>query len=126
MPRLKGIRHLRLFVLPRHWRASLRFYGKTLGLKMQYRDEAVGYAIYALSKGVTLGIEKVAAKDGEDLALVGRFIGVSFGVGDLTRTYTALKAAGVKFHGAPERQSWGGILAHLRDPAGNVLTLLQM
>ncbi|MDZ7685307.1 MAG: hypothetical protein U5O39_10170 [Gammaproteobacteria bacterium] len=26
--------------------------------------------------------------------------------------------------GAPERQPWGGVLAHLKDPDGNIVTLL--
>jgi hypothetical protein len=30
----------------------------------------------------------------------------------------------VVFDGPPERQIWGGTLAHFRDHAGNVLTLL--
>ena len=125
MPRLKGIRHLRLFVLPRDWRKSLGFYGKKLGLELRHRDDAAGYAIYALSRETTLGIEKVASKDPEDLALVGRFAGVSFGVEDIARTYRELKAKGVRFHSPPSKQPWGGTLAHLDDPAGNVLTLLQ-
>jgi catechol 2,3-dioxygenase-like lactoylglutathione lyase family enzyme len=32
---------------------------------------------------------------------------------------------GVAFTGLPEQQSWGGILATLRDPAGNELQLVQ-
>jgi len=39
-------------------------------------------------------------------------------------TYRALVARGVEFVGPQEPQAWGGVLAHLRDPDGNVLTLL--
>jgi hypothetical protein len=28
------------------------------------------------------------------------------------------------FVGPPEKEPWGGVLAHLRDPDGNILTLL--
>ena len=31
---------------------------------------------------------------------------------------------GVQFIEPPEKQPWGGVLAHLRDPDGNILTLL--
>jgi hypothetical protein len=30
---------------------------------------------------------------------------------------------GVDFVGPPEKQPWGGVLAHLRDPDGDILTL---
>jgi hypothetical protein len=33
-------------------------------------------------------------------------------------------AAARKFHAPPEKQEWGGTLAHLKDSAGNVLTLV--
>jgi uncharacterized glyoxalase superfamily protein PhnB len=36
-----------------------------------------------------------------------------------------LSALGVAFTGLPEQQDWGGILATLRDPAGNELQLVQ-
>ena len=48
--------------------------------------------------------------------MVGRFVGVS--------AYETLAARGVDFVGPPEKQPWGGVLAHLRDPDGNILTLL--
>jgi hypothetical protein len=34
-------------------------------------------------------------------------------------------AKGVEFTGRPEKQQWGGTLAHLKDLDGNVLTLMQ-
>jgi predicted enzyme related to lactoylglutathione lyase len=33
-------------------------------------------------------------------------------------------AKGVHFTAPPEKQEWGGTLAHFEDPAGNVLTLV--
>ena len=60
--------------------------------------------------------------DGE--ALVGRFVGVSLRVDDIDATYQSLLAKGVPFAAPPEKQGWGGSLAHFRDPDGNELTLL--
>jgi len=48
---------------------------------------------------------------------------VSLQVDDVPATYAELRARGVDFVGPPEKQSWGGTLAHFRDPDGNVLTL---
>jgi uncharacterized glyoxalase superfamily protein PhnB len=52
-----------------------------------------------------LALERVDPSDEEGRALV-------------------LAERGVEFVGPPEKQSWGGVLAHLRDPDGNILTLL--
>ena len=38
--------------------------------------------------------------------------------------YDALREKGVRFTAAPEKQPWGGTLAHFQDPEGNELTLL--
>jgi predicted enzyme related to lactoylglutathione lyase len=57
--------------------------------------------------------------------MVGRFTGVSFAVEDIKATYKDLKAKGVDFEGKPEMEEWGGALAHFRDPANNVFTLIQ-
>jgi len=46
-------------------------------------------------------------------------------VDDIQSTYEVLRAKGLPFLGPPEKLSWGGTLAHFKDPAGNTLTLLQ-
>ena len=56
--------------------------------------------------------------------LVGRFVGVSLEVPDIQATYETLVERGVDFVAPPQKQEWGGVLAHLRDPDGNVVTLL--
>ncbi len=50
---------------------------------------------------------------------------MSFTVYDVQAAYDDLTAKGVRFDGEPERQPWGGVLAHLLDRPGNVLTLVQ-
>ncbi|ERN42205.1 hypothetical protein KR51_00011340 [Rubidibacter lacunae KORDI 51-2] len=45
-------------------------------------------------------------------------------VPDLDATYRHLSDRGVEFCEPPRAQAWGGTLAHLRDRAGNILTLV--
>ena len=57
--------------------------------------------------------------------MVGRFVGVTLMVDNIEEQYNRLVAKGVEFTGRPEKQHWGGTLAHLKDLDGNVLTLRQ-
>jgi uncharacterized glyoxalase superfamily protein PhnB len=61
--------------------------------------------------------------DPESDESVGRFVGVSLQVADVGRLYEDLSSRSVEFLAPPEQQPWGGTLAHLRDPDGNILTL---
>lgn len=97
-----------------------RFYGEILGLKPVWDYEfATGYDV-----GGTLIVEvDDGSEPGE--SFVGRFAGVSLRVDDIEAVHRDLLAKGVAFEAPPERMDWGGALAHFRDPAGNVLTLLE-
>lgn len=118
MALIQGIAHIRVFVRPRQRKAARTFYCKTLGLKRLDDD------LYALPGGLTLGIEAVDSKDHE-ADLVGRLLAMSFRVTDVRQAYRRLRSKGVRFHGPPERQPWGGTLAFLDDPSGNILTLAE-
>ena len=54
---------------------------------------------------------------------VRNLVGVSLQVTDIFATFAIIVDRGVEFVAPPEQQPWGGVLAHLRDPDGNVLTL---
>jgi uncharacterized glyoxalase superfamily protein PhnB len=45
-------------------------------------------------------------------------------VDNINAAYESLVVKGVKFQGPPQREAWGGSLAHFEDPSGNVLTLI--
>ena len=94
------------------------FYEGVLGLRALWdHGAAVGYDL-----GATLIIE---LDDGEeDEPLVGRFTGVSIEAADVAAAHADLVAKGVEFLQPPETMPWGGVLAHFKDPAGNVLTLV--
>lgn len=115
--RLYGIR---IFV--QDFNAARRFYRETLGLAENWampEMKAVGF-----NAGPAELIVEEEDPEGEDGHLIGRFAGVSLQVDDIDAVYRSLLEKGVHFHGPPEKQPWGGMLAHFDDPAGNTLTLL--
>jgi catechol 2,3-dioxygenase-like lactoylglutathione lyase family enzyme len=102
--------------------AAKRFYGEILGLKQLWDyGSAVGYDV----GGPSLIIETGDPEDPEHKELTGRFTALSFDVADAAASYRALGAKGVEFLEPPEKQPWGGTLAHFKDPSGNVLTLVE-
>ena len=112
---------VRVFVTD--WERAIRLYSETLGMAIAYRSDEMGWAQMAPGEG-QLALERVDPSDPEGRALVGRFVGVSLQVPDIFATYKALAERGVEFVAPPEKHPWGGVLAHLRDPDGNILTLL--
>ena len=112
---------VRVFVTD--WERAIHFYTEKLGMPVTFRSDETGWAQLATGAG-QLALERVEPTDREGMALVGRFVGVSLQVGNLHGAYKTLIERGVEFDGPPEEQPWGGVLAHLRDPDGNVITLL--
>jgi uncharacterized glyoxalase superfamily protein PhnB len=113
----------RIFVI--HVDEASALYESVLGLQVRARSPEAGYVVFA-SGTCELVVERVASEaPAEDRALVGRFTGLSFHVHDLDALYRSLMQRGAHFIAPPERQSWGGVLATLQDPAGNALQLAQ-
>ena len=93
------------------------FYAETLGLRITFEtDETIGFDM-----GVQIMIE---LDDGAHDTLSGRFTGLSITVTDMDAEYERLKSRGVPFLGPPEKQAWGGTLAHFTDPSDNIWTLV--
>ena len=118
-PLINGFSAVRIFVsdLGR----AVDFYRNTLGLQLSHEESV--YAVFQLSN-VTVLIERVDPGDLEFRELVGRFTAVSFNTGDINAAYDSLSALGIRFEGPPEKQFWGGTLAHFHDPDDNVVTLV--
>lgn len=99
--------------------AARTFYRDVLGLRELWTwRSAIGFDV-----GPTLIVEPT---DGNHPEEVGRFAGLSLDVEDIRATHERLAAAGVEFTCLPQRQPWGGIVAHFKDPSGNILTLVEM
>ena len=114
------ISYVRIFVTD--LAAAKNFYSQTLGLDIlwEYENKAIGFDL-----GPVLIVEDVSSEeDREERDLAGRFVGCSIEVEDIQATYSQLVAKGVHFTAPPEKQEWGGTLAHFEDPAGNVWTLV--
>lgn len=114
---IKRIGAVRKFV--RNFEGARRFYADLLGLPERIDGEE--FSAFRLA-GTDVVIE---IANGEQDDLVGRFTGVSFAVADIEATVAELAAANVAIAGAPEKQDWGGILAHVADPDGNEITLVE-
>lgn len=105
------------------WERALAFYSGTLEIPVSFADADSGWA--ELDTGEAhLALERIDPGDPEAAGLLGRYLSVSLRVENIRETYETLAARGVNFLAPPERQPWGGVLAHLCDPEGNVLTLL--
>jgi len=106
----------------RDFEAALQFYREQVGLETTQVSHELGWA--QLDTGeANLALEHWP-EGSDDEGLVGRFVGVSLEVDDVEATWRGMKERGVEFVGDPTRMPWGGVLAHFRDPDGNVLTLL--
>lgn len=108
---------VRIFV--RDIARARHFYADLLGLPDQVDGE--DFSAFRLA-GTDIVIE-VATGPQEDL--VGRFTGISFATSNIEAVLDDLRAARVPVTGAPEKQVWGGVLAHIADPDGNEITLVE-
>jgi catechol 2,3-dioxygenase-like lactoylglutathione lyase family enzyme len=118
---ITGFNAVRFFVSDLN--RAIDFYRNVLGLQLTAHEESI-YAVFQLSN-ITLVVERVDPGDTEFKELVGRFTAVSFSTGDIHAVYDRLSALGIRFEGPPEKQFWGGTLAHFHDPDNNVVTLVQ-
>lgn len=100
---------------------SLAFYRDTLGLKVLVEDPEFGYASFD-TNGAGFAIAAVDPTS-EQAALVGRHTGIGWGVPSVDDAYASLSDAGARFASPPARQPWGGYMAMLEDPDGNVFYL---
>lgn len=100
---------------------ALDFYRNVLGLTLLERDDEFGYASFATS-GANMAVVRTDPAQSE---LIGRHTGIGLMVEDLDGAYAELKDR-VTFDEPPTRQPWGGYMAMLRDPDGNVFYFDQL
>ena len=96
------------------------FYADLLGLQPLSLEQTA----LVFDAGPLLIVEPADA-EARSKGLVGRFAGLSLGVADIAALHARLVAAGCVIVGPPDRQPWGGILMHVKDPGGNVVSFVQ-
>ena len=101
---------------------AIEFYRDRLGLELEFSSDEHGYASFAAGD-VRLGL---AVPGSDQHGLVGRHTGVGMQVADLVAEHTRLSDLGVQFAMQPTEQPWGGFMALILDPDGNVLYLDQV
>jgi lactoylglutathione lyase len=106
--------------------SAAAFFQSLLKLRITADGREHGYVVFDGGTGLNLVVESVPPDaPADEQVLVGRFTGISFAVDDLVAEHARLAAAGVPFIGAPEAQTWGGMLATFADPDGNQFQLVQ-
>ncbi|MEM6763914.1 MAG: VOC family protein [Bacteroidota bacterium] len=114
---------LRIFV--RDLNEAMAFYKQLLGIPIRSFNEDLGWAELDLGEGVTIRLEWIYPFADEFQVRVGRFLGISLSVDDLESSFEKLTEKGVVFVKEPQKHTSGILVAHLQDPSGNVLTLVE-
>lgn len=102
--------------------AAMRaFYVETLGLRP--RSDRTHFVNFAWGDArLTVSVHReVTGPTREPLRLM-----LNLTVRDIAAAHARLAAAGVVFARPPEQEPWGGWIATLADPDGNVLQLFQL
>ena len=103
--------------------AAFRFYRDELGLETSFGDDAAGYASFDTGTG-TLAIFERAEQGGVvELRPAGDSTLTVLEVDDVDAAAERLSAHVVR--DAVDQPEWGGRVAYLRDPSGNLIELFQ-
>ena len=100
---------------------AVKFYRDQVGLEVVHEDAAFGYASFA-TRGASFAIAAVSP-DSDQADLAGRHTGIGWIVDDVDKAYESLRENGVTFTQPPTKQPWGGYMAMMQDPDGNVFYL---
>ncbi len=106
--------------------AAQHFYETILGMQMIVERGDDGYLMFGLGC-TTLIVETAAAIEGEypPKLNTSRYLGVSLKIRNIHQFYEKTKNLGANFTQPPEKQFWGGHLAEIADPDGNIWTLVE-
>ena len=101
---------------------ALKFYTEKVGFTLR-TDQASGEGMRWIELEPPGGETRVVlfTADSHRL-LIGTPSNITFGTGDVQRTYNEMKERGVEFTGPPTEQPWG-TFAQFRDPDGNSFIL---
>jgi catechol 2,3-dioxygenase-like lactoylglutathione lyase family enzyme len=103
--------------------AAFRFYRDELGLSASFGDESSGYASFDTGSGTVALFERADQAAVVELRPPGDSTVLVLEVDDVDAVVARLGARVVQ---APQDQpDWGGRVAYLRDPSGNLIELFQ-
>ena len=98
-----------------------RFYHDTLRLPLHSRhDDFIAFALGEIR--FNIGLHDRVHGESQDPYRVMSHLGVD----DIQQECDRLREAGVEFIRPPEQEQWGGWVATIKDPDGNILQLLQL
>jgi uncharacterized glyoxalase superfamily protein PhnB len=118
---IQGLAGVLIWTEPERFPAMARFYRDRLGLTP--RSDKPDFINFDWN-GVRLSVsvhDRVRGESRDPLRIM-----VNLAVDDLGAMYARLAAAGVVFTRPPEREDWGGHVATLLDPDGNLVQLFQL
>ena len=103
--------------------ASFGFYRDTLGLAVGFGDETSGYASFDTGTGAVAIFERADQASVVELRPPGDSTLLVLEVDDVD---AAIAGLGAPVARAPvDQPEWGGRVAYLRDPSGNLIELFQ-
>jgi predicted enzyme related to lactoylglutathione lyase len=104
--------------------AAFRFYRDELGFQPSFGDETSGYASFSAGTGTVAIFERADQGAVVELRTPGDSTLTVFDVDDVDRLVAEL---GEHVVGGPvDQPDWGGRVAYVRDPSGNLLELFQV
>ena len=105
------------------FQTAFRFYRDTLGLSNALGDESSGYASFDTGSGSVAIFERGGQDEVVELRPPGDSTLLVLEVDDVDADVARLEAHVVR---APvDKTHWGGRVAYLRDPSGNLIELFQ-
>jgi catechol 2,3-dioxygenase-like lactoylglutathione lyase family enzyme len=103
--------------------AAFRFYRDTLGLGTAFGDESSGYASFDTGTGTVAIFERGGQGEVVELRPPGDSTLLVLEVDDVDADVARLGAHVVRE--PVDKPDWGGRVAYLRDPSGNLIELFQ-
>jgi predicted enzyme related to lactoylglutathione lyase len=103
---------------------GVAFYRDVLGFELQFSAPEFHYARFDVD-GFRFAIAASETDGFTGRPPGNRHTGIGLAVADVDAAYQELKAKGVEFPMPPSKQPWGGYMAMLSDPDGNLYYLDQ-
>ena len=118
---IDGISGILVYTSEAQFPAMRSFYADTLGLNPRSdRDGFVNFEFGEMRLTVAVH-SKIDCANRDPLHLM-----VNLVVGDIDSAYRTAVVGGARSLRPPEREEWGGKIATLQDPDGNIIQLMQL